>query len=177
MDVEKVYGKVLENYQSKKDIYEKGKITLVIGTMGAGKSTYIKQNLLDEKVLYIAIDDYVKYFPDIPPNRQYKLCRCIGIRITDYLLDEGISMILEGTGKNEDILYFLARLKKKGYEIKTIFMNTPLSQCIERVEHRNNDKNEQHKVDIDQIKISYNKLWKSGMKEKIAHYSNDYIMM
>lgn len=157
-----IINKIKEN----KDKYSTKELSFVCGPMGSGKTTFILSKLLNNshmKSYYSSIDELIPYFKkfEITDSRiMYKLCRQVGIEVTDYLLENNISMIIEGTGINKDMYDYLLRVKEKGYHITTYFLKTDLNICRERVKIRN--KHSQHKV-MDEDVILYHKILWDGI--------------
>jgi len=172
--VSSIIKEVIDRYRNTIQRYSRRELTLVVGTMGSGKTTYIKKNLIGGKHLYFSTDDYHEYFQELDPNERYELCREIGIAVTDFLLDEEVSMVLESTGKNEDLIEYISRLKEKGYTVHSIFIQRSLEECINSVIKRNDDPDESHKVDPDSIPPAYEKLWEHGMKDRIIQISDKH---
>jgi predicted kinase len=178
LDKEKRINEVTQIVINKviKEHFSSNKIIFVCGPMGSGKTTYIKHNLLQSKMYYYhSIDELIPYFIDIEsdPRKMYQLCRSVGIKVTDFLLEKNISMIIEGTGKNMDMVDYLKRLKQSGYNIRTIFITTDLKTCRERVKIRNTQ--QKHQV-LDEDIIEYYKiLWDQdkNMSKIISEVSND----
>lgn len=156
--------------------FSSNQIIFVCGPMGSGKTTYIKHNLLkSKKYYYHNIDELIPYFLDMEsdPRKMYQLCRSVGIKITDYLLENNISMIIEGTGRNMEIVDYLKRLKQNGYNVKTIFIKTSLETCRDRIKIRN--KKQDHQVLDEDVIEYYNILWEqnNNMSKIISQISND----
>ena len=153
--------------------YSRNSLISVIGPMGSGKTTYIKKQLIDNYTdhYYCSIDEYLKYFTDVEesnPQKLFKLCREVGINVTNYLQDNNISMIIEGTGIHMDTIDYYNRLKTDGYHIITYFIKTELEVCRQRVKARNEIKDNLHKV-LDEDVISYHKkLWNKMEHEHLT---------
>lgn len=163
--------------------YSRNSLISVIGPMGSGKTTYIKKQLLDNHPdhYYCSIDEYLKYFTDIKesdPNKLFKLCRVIGINVTNYLQDNNISMIIEGTGIHMDTIDYYNRLKTDGYHIVTYFIKTELEVCRQRVKVRNEIKGNLHKVLDKDVVSYYTKLWNDmehkhkAVSDKVVYVEN-----
>jgi len=142
---------LIEEVENKLDTYDKKNIVVVLGPPGSGKSTYInsiKKDGMYNNYVHTSIDDYIpdKYLGKVDPYELYKEARKIGILFTDYLLENNISMIIEGTGQNLDMAEYLKRLKNVGYNISIHILNTTLDNCISRVRERNINKKRQVKL-------------------------------
>lgn len=150
-------------------------IDIVFGPMGSGKSTFIRNNLMDPKKVHVSIDEYISdvYSEEYTVLDMYKRVRRIGTIFTDKLLELKVSMIIEGTGINDDIIQYLQRLKEADYRINIYIINTPLNICIKRVKERN--KLTTRKISIDAVKNAYNGLHSN--KEKFSAHANDYIIV
>ncbi len=176
---EEVAELVIQDIETKKDSYDKNNLFYIVGIMGSGKTTFIKKHLLDllPNYYYSNIDDYVTYFADgkLDSDSVYQLCRKVGIIVTDYILDNNISIILEGTGTNADIIPYLQRLKNAGYKIKTYFMRIQLGLCNTRVIARNRD-NPSHYVNIGRLAEYHAILW-DDMYKRIIEISDKVVEM
>ena len=179
--VRNVSKTVIENISSSKHKYTTNQLYFVCGPMGSGKTTYINTNLLqneDIKAYYSNIDDLISYFKKETddPRQLYQLTRQVGIIVTDYFLENHISMVIEGTGINMDTIEYFERLKKNGYQINTIFMKTELNTCRHRVKLRNETAS--HKVLDEDIIKYYQILWdgddgKTKMEKLISDISDN----
>lgn len=160
-----------------KDKYSKFKAVFIFGCMGAGKSTFIKKNFKDQiDMVSVSIDEYFHelHTEDVSVEHTYLQCREIGKIFTDWLLENKISVISEGTGQHSDILDYLKRLQTSGYVISSYFLRTPLETCLNRVEERN--KTTDRKVSQDSVKYAFKQLWRCNMI-KIADLSNDVYLI
>lgn len=170
---------IIQDIETKKDSYNKNNLMYVVGIMGSGKTTFIKKHLLDllPNYYYSSIDDYIKYFADGKLNSDsvYQLCRKVGVIVTDYILNNNISTILEGTGTNADILPYLRRLKSAGYKIKTYFLRIQLGLCNTRVISRNRD-DPSHFVNIERLSEYHTILW-NDMYKRIIEVSDKVVEM
>lgn len=188
---EKQKSKIDNDIQNNK--YSKGKLYFICGAMGSGKSTFIKHyknknsndndndNDLTEKFkkcFYSNIDVFVTQFSDKFNNYQkYLLCREVGIMETDYLLENNISMVIEGTGINDDTIEYFERIKKANYTLITYFLKTNLEVCRQRIKNRN--KIQSHKVNDEDIIKYYNILWtlNDGKYKNIQAISDQYYIL
>ena len=164
---------LIQNAEARIDSLSKKEIDIVLAPMGAGKSTFTKNNLMDEKKIFVSIDDYIPDIssPEYTSEDLYRRSRRIGIEFTDYLLGNHISMIIEGTGKNADMIDYMKRLKSDGYYIRTYLIKTPLDVCIDRVKVRN--KSSDRKVSISAVRETYRILWEENA-DKIIEISDEY---
>lgn len=174
-NVERIASHVIEtSIKPALSSYSKRRCVFVCGPMGSGKTTFIKDTLLPNeklKAYYSSIDELTKYFPDSDSKSSYQLTREVGIITTDFLLDNKVSMIIEGTGVNSDMIEYLERLKKEDYHISTYFLKTDLKMCLDRVSKRN--KRQERQVLPDDIHDYWNKLWgDKGMQDAIAYVSD-----
>lgn len=166
--------------QIKKQNYDSKKLIFVCGVMGSGKTTFIKNMLLTKsnKSYYSSIDEVIPFFRDIgmTDSREiYRECRKVGIEVTNYLMENNISMIIEGTGANRDIIDYIQKLKSKNYYIKTYFIKTQLEMCRQRVRERNKTSNH---IVLDKDVIEYhNKLWNSNIGQIITELSDKTIII
>jgi predicted ABC-type ATPase len=159
--------------------YSKKSLIFVCGPMGSGKSTYINDKFKNHDAYYCNIDKWVHYF--IPyenePGKLYSLCRKVGIIVTDYLLEQNISMILEGTGINLDTIEYLKRLKNADYKINTYFLVTDIETCRNRVIKRN--VNNLHIVDdkdvINAHRILYGQNYLLSPMVKLTVEQSNYV--
>ena len=166
--------------QIKKGNYSRFQLHYVCGPMGSGKSSYTDNVLLkkyDIKAYHCNIDKYICYFDDADSYTLYTLCRKVGIIVTDYLLDNRISMIIEGIGVNKDTVEFLKKARQSDYTVNTYFMMIDMETCRERVKNRNNKG--RHKVTDENVIKAYNILYgdDSEMKEMIEPESDNVYAM
>lgn len=143
--------------------YSKNHLIAVIGPMGSGKTTYITKEIIKKYPNHYncSIDEYIEHFASLEsdPRKLFKMCREVGIIVTDYLLDNNISMIIEGTGIHADTIEYFKRLKQAGYTIETHFLKTDMEICRQRVKERNEIKDNNHKVLDEDVVSYYGKLW------------------
>lgn len=112
--------RLIEGVEDRLEWYDKRSILFVLGPPGSGKSTYIESIKKDgsygsyDRYVHTSIDDYIpeEMLGKVDPHELYKEARKIGILFTDYLLEKNVSMIIEGTGQNVDMIQYLERLKK-----------------------------------------------------------------
>lgn len=164
--------KLIEQIENNIDKYQKNNVIFVFGSIGSGKSTFIQQNLLQNSVVHVSIDDYYSdlYEKEYSIYDLHKQCRHIGIQFTDWLLDHNVSMLIEGTGQNDDIFQFMIRLKEKGFVITSYFLHVPLELCQKRVMNRN--KSTELKIPLVSVEKSH-KLFSQNY-EKIKEHSDKY---
>ena len=141
---------LIENTNATRDNYTNLEIVFVLGPIGAGKTAFLKRHTWLHLVP-VVIDDYVKLILKQLPSEVaekllqeqtaqdtlYKASRWIGEEYTNWLLDQKLSMLCEGTGSNPDLLGFLERLQQMEYQITLHLLETPWVICCERVIKRN----------------------------------------
>eukprot|EP00794_Sanderia_malayensis_P014189 gene14189-15668_t len=117
----------------------------VLGPMGAGKSTVVEQEFKKHHIYknyaYVDTDELMEKLDGFDSKRTgefYPIARSIAIRLTDWLLDENISFIAEGTCvKYLELEDYMYRLKRKGYVIKVRHVNSiSLEEILQRTAHR-----------------------------------------
>ncbi|XP_057295457.1 uncharacterized protein LOC130623927 [Hydractinia symbiolongicarpus] len=123
--------------QSEKDIYcdwqdKFSKIRnyheaiFVLGPMGSGKTSTINNELkshkLYSKYAYVDTDEIMELLHGFKENSVdifYPIARRIAIKLTDWLLEERISFVAEGTCvKHLELEEYMSRLKEKHYKIR-----------------------------------------------------------
>lgn len=176
--VKKVATQVIN--QIKKGNYSKFELHYVCGPMGSGKSSFTENKLLkkdDMKAYHCNIDKYIDYFNDTDSYTLYTMCRKVGIIVTDYLLDNQISMVIEGIGVNKDTVEFLKKARQNNYTVSTYFMMIDLETCRERVKNRNTKG--RHKVTDENVVKAYNILYDEGseMKDLIVSESDNVVII
>lgn len=182
--IKQISQKIIANITKNISQYSNNNLIYVCGPMGSGKTTYIKKTILKKYPTYFPCftDEYIPYFADneTDPRKLFKLCREVGIIVSDFLLENNISMIIEGTGIHMDTIEYFKNLKQKGYNITTYFIRTDLEICRTRVENRNKIKDNLHKVLDEDVINYYNTLWigskdKFKMEELIQNISDEII--
>ncbi len=122
-----------------------GEAIFVLGPMGAGKSTVVEEHFKKHDVYknyaYVDTDEVMEKLDGFDSERVedfYPLARSIAIRLTDWLLDENISFIAEGTCvKYLELEDYMYRLKNKGYVIKMKHVNSiSLEEILKRTAKR-----------------------------------------
>lgn len=143
----------------------------VCGSIGSGKTTIIKQRFVKEYPdhYYFSSDCILRQIGELTTVTDvailYSNAKIASKYLTDYLLESTKSFIIEGTGSNIDICEFLEKLRSDGYNVKVIFMNTPLNECIRRATERN--EKVVHKIPIEIINDMYDALWNKNL-DKIS---------
>ena len=117
----------------------------VLGPMGAGKTTFIRERLLIHKKYsqysYVDTDEIMEFFDGYSGanvEQFYPIARQVAIYLTDWLLEEKISFIAEGTCvKYFELQDYILRLKSKGYVIKVCQIQCPtLEVCLHQASKR-----------------------------------------
>ena len=122
-----------------------GEAVFVLGAMGAGKSTVITQEFRKHKLYgkyaYVDTDELMQELDGFDPDNVeefYPTARGVAIYLTDWLLDENISFVAEGTCvKYDELEDYMKRLKQRGYSIKVKHVNNlSVNTVIERARRR-----------------------------------------
>ena len=170
---------ILERWKSKylikKQYFE---AVFVLGAMGSGKTTIINRDFrqyeLYQHYSFVDTDEIMELIDGFHPDKVdifYPIARMISIKLTDWLLDENISFVAEGTCvKYKELEEYILRLKEKGYKIKVQRVaSVPLSLVLERAKHRT-----RRHVSEEVIKdiylhseIGINKLFDSNKEKKL----------
>jgi len=147
----------------------------VLGPMCAGKTSTIHEFgcLKQHKhFAYIDTDEIMKELDDYDDaciDVFYPSARKVSIHLTDWLLEERMSFIAEGTCvKYLELWDYMMRLKERGYSIKVRKIDSvPLDVVLERAEARMS-----RKMPLDVIKdifvnsnIGLEKLWEINERE------------
>lgn len=122
-----------------------GEAIFVLGPMGAGKTTTVeglfKKHEIFKNYAYVDTDEVMEKLKGFDSERVeefYPIARTIAIRLTDWLLEENISFIAEGTCvKYLELEDYMQRLKNRGYVIKVKYVNTvSLEEILKRTAKR-----------------------------------------
>jgi len=117
----------------------------VLGPMGAGKTTFIKEQLKSHEHYsqygYVDTDEIMELldgYSEDDVGKYYPIARHVAIHLTDWLLEEKISFVAEGTCvQYEELKDYMIRLKEKGYTIKVCHIDCPpLEDCLSRARKR-----------------------------------------
>ena len=117
----------------------------VLGPMGSGKTTFIQNKILSHKMYgkyaYVDTDEIMEQLPGFSKmevNKFYPRARQIAIILTDWLLENQLSFVAEGTCvQYEELIDYMIRLKRKGYTIKVCKLNqVELDLVLKRAANR-----------------------------------------
>lgn len=153
IEVQKVEDKWKKQFQ---DTRLFGEAIFVLGPMGAGKTTVIENEFRSHpkysNYAYVDTDEImgkIPYFSSDKVEQYYPIARGIAIRLTDWILDQRISFIAEGTCvKYLELIDYMQRLKSYGgYTIRVKRLpKVPLDVVLQRAKHRVNRKVPEHVV-------------------------------
>lgn len=119
----------------------------VLGPMGAGKTTVINNEFKTHPVFgnyaYVDTDEIMGMLKGFESNKveeYYPLARTIAINLTDWILEQKISFVAEGTCvKYLELIDYMHRLKSVGYHVRVKrLLGVPLETVIERAKLRKN---------------------------------------
>lgn len=111
---------------------------IMLGVAGSGKSTWIKENL-GNNVLVISKDGIREELGIIKGNKkaigtkeqEKKVQEIHNQRIKD-AIREGKSFVLDNTNLGRDLKGRVGELKRAGYKVIGVRINTPIDVCIKR---------------------------------------------
>lgn len=124
-----------------------GEAIFVLGPMGAGKTTIIESEFHSHPVYsnyaYVDTDEIMGRIPCFTSDKveqYYPIARGIAIRLTDWILEQRISFIAEGTCvKYLELIDYMQRLKNGGYVIRVKRLpKVPLDLILKRSKNRLN---------------------------------------
>ena len=111
---------------------------IMLGVAGSGKSTWIKENL-GNNVLVISKDGIREELGIIKGNRkaigtkeQEKEVQEIHDQRVRDAIREGKSFVLDNTNLGRDLKDRVGELKRAGYKVIGVRINTPIDVCIKR---------------------------------------------
>lgn len=119
----------------------------VLGPMGAGKTTAINNEFKTHPVFrnyaYVDTDEIMGMLKGFESNKVeefYPLARNIAINLTDWILEQKISFVAEGTCvKYLELIDYMHRLKSVGYHVRVKRLpRVPLDTVLERAKLRKN---------------------------------------
>ena len=122
-----------------------GEAVFVLGPMGAGKTTVLldefKKHNVYKDYAYVDTDELMEQLDGFDSDKVeefYPTARSIAIRLTDWLLNEKISFVAEGTCvKYLELADYMQRLKKNGYVIRVRHVNEiPVEEVLKRTSCR-----------------------------------------
>ena len=150
----------------------------VLGPMGSGKTTFINNKILTHKLYgnyaYVDTDEIMEKLPGfskIEVNKFYPLARQIAIKLTDWLLDNQLSFVAEGTCvQYQELIDYMIRLKRQGYSIKVCKLTKiELDLVLQRASQRKSRKMELIEVEdiYTQSFIGLDKLFEFNNKDTV----------
>lgn len=152
-EVQKVEEKWKKQFQ---DTRLFGEAIFVLGPMGAGKTTVIENEFRSHPIYsnyaYVDTDEIMGMIPHFSSDKveeYYPIARGIAIRLTDWILEQRISFIAEGTCvKYLELIDYLQRLKANGgYVIRVKRLpQIPLDIVLKRSKNRVNRQVPEHVV-------------------------------
>ena len=115
------------------------KAILYIGLPGSGKTTHLHNSNIDGYKV-VSADELKQAHPDynpLEPEPIHKWSVIEAEKLMNKYSDEGLDICMDSGGVNKSYsLRIISMLKKKGYQIRLIHMDTPLDVCLERNRNR-----------------------------------------
>ncbi|MEZ4233333.1 MAG: ATP-binding protein [Polyangiaceae bacterium] len=132
---------------------------LLLGPVGAGKSTYGRQLANEQRALRLTLDDWMaRLFGDDPRPEDGRIAwyvertqRCLGLiwEQTEELSLLGVDVVLElGLIRREERNAYYARVDAAGLELKPYLIDAPRAVRRERVLERNMNRGETFHVEV-----------------------------
>lgn len=170
---EQIYLNKISNISKKSNKF--GHAIYVLGSMGSGKTTFIKKKLKKKyDYFYLDYNDIVSEIEDaecFSSKDLYIRFTDISCKIIDFLVNNKISFIFEGFGNNKNILKLLDKLYENNYVIEGFLIRTELSSCVDRIKLKNSKS--KFKKSILDVVNSFNTLWVDNVK-KITNRFDKY---
>ena len=148
----------------------------VLGPMGAGKTTVINNDFKTHPVFgnyaYVDTDEIMGMLKGFESNKveeYYPIARNIAIHLTDWILEQKISFVAEGTCvKYMELIDYMHRLKSVGYHVRVKRLpRVPLETVLERSKLRKNRVVPDHVVKsiLEGSKLGLDKLYEFNKGE------------
>ena len=148
----------------------------VLGPMGAGKTTVINNEFKTHPVFgnyaYVDTDEIMGMLKGFESNKveeYYPIARNIAIHLTDWILEQKISFVAEGTCvKYMELIDYMHRLKSVGYHVRVKRLRrVPLETVLERSKLRKNRVVPDHVVKsiLEGSKLGLDKLYEFNERE------------
>lgn len=148
----------------------------VLGPMGAGKTTVINNEFKTHPVFgnyaYVDTDEIMGMLKGFESNKveeYYPIARNIAIHLTDWILEQKISFVAEGTCvKYMELIDYMHRLKSVGYHVRVKRLpRVPLETVLERSKLRKNRVVPDHVVKsiLEGSKLGLDKLYEFNKGE------------
>lgn len=148
----------------------------VLGPMGAGKTTVINNEFKTHPVFgnyaYVDTDEIMGMLKGFESNKveeYYPVARNIAIHLTDWILEQKISFVAEGTCvKYMELIDYMHRLKSVGYHVRVKRLpRVPLETVLERSKLRKNRVVPDHVVKsiLEGSKLGLDKLYEFNKGE------------
>lgn len=152
-------------------------VHLIIGPVGAGKSTFALQLSRQKRALWLDLDDWmaILFRPDRPqtgliPWYNERVGRCIEQiwRVTQNALSNNIDVVLEiGLIQRNDRLAFYRRVDAAGVSLSVIVLDAPRDVRRARVERRNHEQGETFSMVVPpHIFEMASDLWEPPLKDE-----------
>ncbi|XP_022790657.1 uncharacterized protein LOC111330122 [Stylophora pistillata] len=150
----------------------------VLGPMGAGKTTVINDEFKTHSVFrnyaYVDTDEIMGMLKGFESNKveeYYPVARNIAIHLTDWILEQKISFVAEGTCvKYLELIDYMNRLKSVGYHVRVKRLpRVPLDTVLERAKRRKNRLIPDHVVEsiLEGSNLGIEKLYQSNKIESL----------
>lgn len=136
-----------------------GRLDLVIGCNGAGKSTFVQHVLgpmLPRSVFVNADVIAAQSWPDDPEGNSYQAAK-VAARTRDALIDAGSSLIAETVFSHESKLQLIDRARARNFYVVVHAVTVPVELAVARVAARVAAGG--HSVPEEKIRQRYERVW------------------
>lgn len=147
-------------------------VYLIVGSTGAGKTTYSKKLSAEKSAAVFSIDNFMKdlYWQDMPRNpdnswfvengpwymERINRCEALILKMTVDRLQRSENTILDlGFSTDEHRMKFISELKKSAAEIEVHFLDYSAEVRWQRVLKRNSEKGETFAMTVDRNMFDY----------------------
>lgn len=111
------------------------KIILTIGLPGSGKSTYVNNNFIGIKSGYqiLCLDDMRLAMGNIFNRKTEDIIIAMHNIMARAFMERGLSMVIDSTNISKKVVeYWRESADEYGYDMRGIFFDVPIEECIKR---------------------------------------------
>ena len=112
-----------------------GEIILTIGLPGSGKSTYVNDNFIKTGSGHqiLCLDDMRLAMGDIFNRKTEDIIIAMHNIMARAFMERGLSMVIDSTNISKKVVeYWRESADEYGYDMRGIFFDVPIEECIKR---------------------------------------------